>query len=274
MMNRETLKDKAPGNLVRKLEQATGIEATLERNGGQCHAVFGDVELSITYTNQSTRFTVITTPDFLRGCKPVSDFLTSHSVHGIVSGYRIDKGEITQWFDIMPRFAEAFAATVAQAAQEGVRGPWVCDGSPELPEALRGLVVASDWKVQERAYHPALAHPGPVKVLTHPVSSTRVIISDAGIYVGVWFPFEKSQISKVVQLLPETRCLVDRGCNGWVSGHNSDYGADQGIMYARWTMNMTSLVSRLRSVRGKVAVKVQEFDKALPKPTHYSNTIH
>lgn len=273
MSEREAWKDKAPGDLVRKLEQAIGIKAEIERANGMYHATFGDVAMSITYTNQSTRFTVITDPDFLWGSKSIAKFLFNHSMHGIVSGYQLQEGYCLQWFDIMPRFAEVFAATVAQAAQEAFQATGQGVDSPELPEALAALVGVSDWKVQERAYHPALAHPGPVKVLTHPVSSTRVIISDAGIYVGVWFPFEKSQISKVVQLLPDTRCLIDRGNGKWIAGHNSDYGAENGIMYARWSMPITSLVSRLRNIKGK-AKAVDTFDSHLPKPTHYSSTIH
>ncbi|MGL5286171.1 MAG: hypothetical protein ACRC8D_08530 [Aeromonas sp.] len=269
----EDWKNKAPHDLVRKLEQALGIQASITNASGSYQADFDGLPMSVTFTNPTTRFTVITDPAFIAKAPALAKFIANHSMHGIVTGYRVKDGDCVQWFDIMPRFAPAFAASAAQAEQDGFVDDVATKVYPDVPKELWGLLGASGWTENHYDHHPALALPEAVTVLRSPDAMTSVILAHNGVWVSQWWPFDKNALAKAAATMP-CRFLVDFGPRGWASGHPDNYGATSGVRYAKWDSSMRPLAALMKTVKGKAPRAHKLEVPTLPRPTHFSSTIH
>ncbi|QIZ02642.1 hypothetical protein AhyVDH1_037 [Aeromonas phage AhyVDH1] len=275
MQKRKDWRDHAPGDLVRKIEQALAAEAVITSEGGIHYATFGESPLSVAFTNSSTRFRVLTNPVFLSGCPVISKFLSAHSLHGIVTGFKQgSEGVCIQWFDIMPRFASDFAAIVAQAAQDCVAGAGAGIPTPDIPEGLLGALSSPEWSVVKEDGHPALATPGPVVVLVNRTTTHRVIISNDGIWVSCVWPWDKTGLTKMVKAMPYNRYMVNHGENGWATSHPDNWeGRHGGLLFSKWTISLKTLWGLMESLKGR-AKRSAPKGPALPAPTHYSHTLH
>lgn len=281
MSKRKNPKDNAPGDLVREIERLTGWTTfmTDSRFGKGHRAVIASNRLEVEFTSPSSRFRVITTPEFLRDYHSVLEFLTAHAIGGIVTGYKVAKGVTIQWFDIMPRFAAHFVESVAVCAQEQFVEHEVGERIDRVPGGLYEALVASQWVEKFAEYHPALVNPGSVSILRHVDDGVDVVFAESGVWVGFTWPFENSTLIKAAKAMPVVRFLVDKGPDGWHSGHWGDHGARSGWAWARWDGSIDSLQRLMRTVKPSRKSKARgidptEFDSHHPRPTAYSYTIH
>lgn len=267
-MKRKDWKDHAPGDLVRLLERVMGVEAIEVDGSSRYRAALIPGQLEVEFTNQTTRFTVIVDKASLRAHWALLDFLSAHSIHGVVSGYIVDPVHgLMQWFDIMPRYAADFVRAVRSAIVCTVAEQKAPEYAPVVPDGFIEALDASVWTVAYLDSHPALVNPGIALALTHIDGHTEVIFTSDGVWVGCWWPFEKNALVKMCQGMGKSRAMVDSGPKGWHHGHWDSHGAKKGVMYTKWEISMKVLASQLKSLKPKRR-------QYLPKPTHYSNTIH
>lgn len=279
MSKRKNPKDNAPGDLVREIEGATGWTSFMaESRFGKGHrSVMATNRLEVEFTSPSSRFRVITTPEFLRDYQPMLEFLTAHAIGGIVTGYRVDNGVTIQWFDIMPRFAAQFVESVVLCSRV-----WFCEHDEgecihRVPDGLYEALVASQWSEVSSANHPALVNPSSVSRLEHVDGEVDVLFGESGVWVAFDWHAANSVLVAAAKAMPVVRSLADKGPDGWHSGHWGDHGARKGWAYARWDGSIDSLQKLMRTVKSSRKGKARQvvgFDTELPKPTHYSDTIH
>lgn len=279
MSKRKNPKDNAPGDLVREIEVATGMKSlVLEPMFGKGHrAVIAMNRLEVEFTSPSSRFRVITTPEFLRNYQPMLEFLTAHAIGGIVTGYKVTKGVTIQWFDIMPRFAAQFVESTALCAQEVLCEQEEGECIHRVPDGLYEALVASQWSEVSSTNHPALVNPSSVSRLEHVDNEVEVLFGESGVWVAFDWHAANSLLVAAAKAMPVVRSLVGKGPDGWHSGHWGDHGAREGWAYARWDGSMDSLQRLMRAVKPSRKSKTRQvagFSVELPKPTHYSDTIH
>ncbi len=278
MMKRKDWRDYAPGDLVREIEEAAGIKAVHQRPKAGWHmATFVPGSLAVTFTNLTTRFQVFTRPSFLRANPLIGDFLKTHAKHGVVSGYKVDgDGVLTQWFEVMPRFASDFIESVTGSASVAFQGAVGAAGLPEVPDAFLEGLSDDVWDVFAVESHPALADPDPVSVVRHLDGHTEVIFANSGIWVATEYPTADTPLVRMLRGMETHRSLEDRGPNGWVSGFWGNPGERGGVMYSKWDISLATLKGLLCGVKVKRKRKQKdpEFCPSLPKPTHYCYTVH
>ncbi|APU01182.1 hypothetical protein [Aeromonas phage 32] len=247
------------------------------RSGKGVRAIFFGGNLEVEYTTASSRFRVITCPSARAGAPELQRFLEAHAIGGVVTGYRVLGGELLQWFDVMPRYADDFAHVVAVCVSGAAVAPSPSLRIDRVPGGFYEALVASQWHEVDVTHHPALVNPSQVSILRHVDGHTEVIFAEGGVWLGVAWPFEPSALVRTVKAMPGVRCLVDKGPDGWHAGHWDDHGARGGVAYVKWEGSLPSLQSLLRGLKNKRKAKakpVDEFDSHHPKPTAYSFTIH
>lgn len=278
MSKRKHPKDNAPGDLVRAIEEATGWTSymTESRFGKGHRSVMATNRLEVEFTSHSSRFRVITTPEFLRDYQPMLEFLTAHAIGGIVTGYKVAKGVTIQWFDIMPRFAAQFVESVVLCSQMQFCEQEEGERIHRVPDGLYEVLVASQWSEVSSTNHPALVSPSSVSRLEHIDGEVDVLFGESGVWVAFDWHAANSALVNAAKVMPVVRSLVDKGPEGWHSGHWDDHGAREGWAYARWDGSIDSLQRLMRSVKSsrKSKVRAPAESSPLPKPTHYSDTIH
>ncbi|AWH15341.1 hypothetical protein [Aeromonas phage 14AhydR10PP] len=276
-MKRRDARDNAPGDLVRKIKALTGIEAAImePRTGKGVRVGFGSMPIEVEFTSPSSRFRVITSPAALRYFPALRHFIGDHAIGGVVTGYMVIGDDLVQWFDVMPRYAASFVAVFAVCASSVDVDPYPAQHIDRVPDGFYEALVASQWQEVDVTNHPALLNPAQVSVLRHVDGAFEVIFAEDGVWLCVSWPFDNSSLSKMVRAMPKTRCLVDKGPQGWHSGHWDDYGASKGAVYVKWEGSLVTLQSQLKAIKHKRKPNVSsEFDPALPRPTHYSMTVH
>lgn len=278
MSKRKNPKGNAPGDLVREIEAATGWTSMMvESRFGKGHrSVMATNRLEVEFTSPSSRFRVITTPEFLRDYQPMLEFLTAHAIGGIVTGYRVANGVTIQWFDIMPRFAAQFIESVVMCSRVWFSEQEEGELIHRVPDGLYEALVASQWSEVSSPNHPALVSPSSVSRLEHVDGEVDVLFGESGVWVAFDWHAANSTLVAAAKAMPVVRGLVDKGPDGWHSGHWGDHGARNGWAYARWDGSIDSLQRLMRSVKSsrKRKVRAPAESSLLPKPTHYSNTIH
>lgn len=269
-------RDFAPGDIVRRFEAATGIVATAESlRGGVKHVTLVPGQLELVIRGAGTRVDVIASVEYKRAHPALCRFLIAQSVHGVVSGYTETESTVMQTIDIMPRYADDVLA--ACVAPEGIPAldPW--QRMETLPESFLSGLDASEWDVELYDYHPALANPAPVSVLSNAGAGVELIFAVDGVWVGLRWPFRVGPLHHICSANGKYRCLVPKG-DGWQVGwwQNAGQGLD-GVMYSKWADSLATLKMFVSDIQGPRPIVTRRPTINQPAPAiapHQSGIVH